>query len=182
MPPWVLDGGYDAAYKRLADPATRKKIADAIRTPSDDWENLYRAAGSADRVLLVEFKSDTLKPLTGKTLAEAARQRGEDPVDTIMNLVLEDRSRVGTVYFMMSEDNIRKQIVLPWVSFGSDAVVDGARAALHEVVGASARLRQLRARARQVRPRRQGAPAGGCDSEVERPARDESGARPIGAS
>jgi N-acyl-D-amino-acid deacylase len=121
MPPWVLDGGYDAAYKRLADPETRKKIAAAIRTPSDDWENLYRAAGSADRVLLVEFKSDALKPLTGKTLAEAAKMRGEDPVETIMNLVLEDRSRVGTVYFMMSEDNIRRQIVLPWVSFGSDA-------------------------------------------------------------
>ncbi len=121
MPPWVLDGGYEAAYKRLADPATRTKIAAAIRTPSNDWENLYRAAGSADRVLLVEFKSDKLKPLTGKTLAEAARLRGENPVDTIMNLVLEDRSRVGTVYFMISEDNIRKQIVLPWVSFGSDA-------------------------------------------------------------
>lgn len=121
MPPWVLDGGYDAAYKRLADPATRTKIAAAIRSPSNTWENLYRAAGSADRVLLVEFKSDKLKPLTGKTLAEAARLRGEDPVNTIMNLVLEDRSRVGTVYFMMSEDNIRKQIVLPWVSFGSDA-------------------------------------------------------------
>ena len=121
MPPWVLDGGYEAAYKRLADPATRTKIAAAIRTPSNDWENLYRAAGSADRVLLVEFKSDKLKPLTGKTLAEAAKLRGENPVDTIMNLVLEDRSRVGTVYFMISEDNIRKQIVLPWVSFGSDA-------------------------------------------------------------
>jgi N-acyl-D-amino-acid deacylase len=121
MPPWVLDGGYEAAYKRLADPATRTRIAAAIRTPSNDWENLYRAAGSADRVLLVEFKSDKLKPLTGKTLAEAARMRGENPVDTIMNLVLEDRSRVGTVYFMISEDNIRKQIVLPWVSFGSDA-------------------------------------------------------------
>jgi N-acyl-D-amino-acid deacylase len=121
MPPWVLDGGYEAAYKRLADPATRTKIAAAIRSPSNDWENLYRAAGSADRVLLVEFKSDKLKPLTGKTLAEAARMRGENPVDTIKNHVLEDRSRVGTVYFMMSEDNIRKQIVLPWVSFGSDA-------------------------------------------------------------
>ena len=121
MPPWVLDGGYDAAYKRLADPETRKKIAAAIRTPTKDWENLYLAAGSADRVLLVEFKSDALKPLTGKTLAEAAKQRGEDPVDTIMNLVLEDHSRVGTVYFMISEDNIRKQIALPWVSFGSDA-------------------------------------------------------------
>jgi N-acyl-D-amino-acid deacylase len=121
MPPWVLDGGYDAAYKRLADPEMRKKIAAAIRTPSDDWENLYRAAGTADRVLLVEFKSDALKPLTGKTLSEVAKMRREDPVDTIMNLVLEDRSRVGTVYFMMSEENIRKQIVLPWVSFGSDA-------------------------------------------------------------
>ncbi len=121
MPPWVLDGGYDAAYKRLADPATRKRIAEAIRTPSNDWENLFLAAGSPDRVLLVEFKSDALKPLTGKTLAEAARLRGEDPVDTIMNLVLEDHSRVGTVYFMISEENIRKEIVLPWLSFGSDA-------------------------------------------------------------
>jgi N-acyl-D-amino-acid deacylase len=121
MPPWVLDGGYDAAYKRLADPAIRPKIAAAIRSPGNDWENLYRAAGSADRVLLVEFKSEPLKPLTGKTLAEAAKLRGEDPVDTIMNLMLEDRSRVGTVYFMMSEDNIRKQIALPWMAFGSDA-------------------------------------------------------------
>jgi N-acyl-D-amino-acid deacylase len=121
MPPWVLDGGYDEAYKRLKDPATRKKIAEAIRTPSKDWENLYLAAGSPDRVVLVEFKSDALKPLTGKTVTEVAKQRGEDPVETIMNLVLEDRSRVGTVYFMMSEDNIKKQIKLPWLSFGSDA-------------------------------------------------------------
>jgi len=95
MPPWVLDGGYDAAYKRLADPAMRHKIAAAIRAPANDWENLYLAAGSPDRVLLVEFKSDKLKPLTGKTLAEAARLRGEDPVDTIMNLVLEDQSVSG---------------------------------------------------------------------------------------
>jgi N-acyl-D-amino-acid deacylase len=121
MPPWVLEGGYEEAYKRLANPQMRQKIAAAIRTPSSDWENLYLAAGSPDRVLLVEFKSDALKPLTGKTLAEAAKLRGEDPVDTIMNLVLQDRSRVGTVYFMMSEDNLRRQIRLPWVSFGSDA-------------------------------------------------------------
>src|SRR5215203_321691 len=121
MPPWVLDGGYDALYPRLTNPDTRKKIAAAIRTPSNEWENLFLAAGSPDRVLLVEFKSDALKPLTGKTLAEAAKLRGEDPVETIMNLVLEDRSRVGTVYFMMSEDNLRRQIQLPWVSFGSDA-------------------------------------------------------------
>jgi N-acyl-D-amino-acid deacylase len=121
MPPWVLDGGYEAAYKRLRDPAVRAKIALAIRTPSADWENLYLAAGSPDRVLLVEFRSEQLKPLTGKTLAEAARLRGEDPVDTIMNLIVEDQSRVGAVYFMMSEENILKQIALPWVSFGSDA-------------------------------------------------------------
>ncbi|HJR59740.1 MAG TPA: D-aminoacylase [Vicinamibacterales bacterium] len=121
MPPWVLDGGYDEAYKRLRDPDMRKKIAEAIRTGGSDWENLYVAAGSPDRVILVGFKNEKLKPLTGKTLAEVAKLRGEDPVDTIMNLVLEDQSRVGTVYFMMSEENLRKQIRLPWVSFGSDA-------------------------------------------------------------
>jgi len=121
MPPWVLDGGYEEAFKRLRDPEIRKKIASAIRTPSRDWENLFLAAGSPDRVLLVEFKSEALKRLTGKTLAEAARMRGEDPIDTIMNLVLEDRSRVGTVYFMMAEENLNRQIRLPWVSFGSDA-------------------------------------------------------------
>jgi len=121
MPPWVLDGGYDEAYKRLKDPAIRPKIAEAIRQGGSDWENLYLAAGSPDRVILVEFKNEKLKPLTGKTLAEVARLRNEDPVETIMNLVLEDQSRVGTVYFMMSEDNLRQQIGLPWVSFGSDA-------------------------------------------------------------
>ncbi len=121
MPPWVLDGGYEEAYKRLKDPATRKKIARAITTPSQDWENLYLAAGSPDRVLLVDFKSEALKPLTGKTLADVAKMRGESIPDAIMNLVLEDRSRVGTVYFMMSEDNVRKELRLPWVSFGSDA-------------------------------------------------------------
>src|SRR5688572_1068353 len=89
MPPWVLDGGYDAAYKRLRDPDTRKKIAAAIRTGGADWENLYLAAGSPDRVILVEFKNDALKPLTGKPLAEEAKLRGEDPIETIMNLVLE---------------------------------------------------------------------------------------------
>jgi N-acyl-D-aspartate/D-glutamate deacylase len=121
MPPWTQDGGYDALFARLRDPETRKKIAEAVRTPSNDWENLYLAAGSPDRILLVEFKSDALKPYTGKTLAEVAKLRGKDPVETLMDLVVEDQSRVGTVYFMISEDNIRKQIRLPWVSFGSDA-------------------------------------------------------------
>jgi N-acyl-D-amino-acid deacylase len=121
MPPWAEDGGYDALFKRLQDPAQRAKIAHAIRTPTDDWENLYLAAGSPDRVVLVEFKSDALKPLTGKTLGDVARLRGKSPEDTIMDLVLEDRSRIGTIYFMMSDENLKKEIQRPWVSFASDA-------------------------------------------------------------
>src|SRR5262247_2414028 len=121
LPPWVFDGGRDAAYKRLQDPATRQKIAEAGRTPSTEWENLYLLAGSPDRILLASFKSEKLKPLTGKTLAEVAKMRGKDPIETIMDLVLEDRSRIGTIYFLMSEENIKKQIRQPWVSFGSDA-------------------------------------------------------------
>ncbi len=121
MPPWVLDGGYPALFKRIQDPATRKKIVEEIRTPTDKWENLYLAAGSADKVLLVGFKNDKLKPLTGKTLAQVAKMRGTDPENTILDLVLEDQSRVGTVYFLMDEENIKKQIKYPWVSFGSDA-------------------------------------------------------------
>ena len=182
MPPWVLDGGYDEAYKRLRDPETRRKIAAAIRTPSRDWENLYLAAGSPDRVLLVEFKSDALKPLTGKTLAEAAKSRGEDPVDTIMNLVLEDRSRVGTVYFMMSDANLTRQIKLPWVSFGSDAASMAPEPPVHPLVGASPRLRQLRACARQVRPRREGADARRRRAPPQRTAGDQPRARAIAAS
>ncbi len=120
MPPWVLDGGYEAAFKRLRDPETRKKIAEEIRTPTDKWENLLLASGSPDRVLLVGFKNESLKKYTGKTLAEVAKLRNEDYTETIMNLVVEDQSRVGAVYFMMSEENLKKQIKLPWVSFGSD--------------------------------------------------------------
>lgn len=120
LPPWALDGGYEELYKRLQDPVTRKKIAEAVRTPTDEWENLYINAGSPERVLLAGFKSEKLKPLTGKTLGEVAKMRGTDPVETIMDLMLEDRSRVDAIYFQMSEDNIKKQIRLPWVSFGSD--------------------------------------------------------------
>ena len=120
LPPWTMDGGYEALFKRLEDPATRQKIAAEVRTPSDKWENLYLVAGSPDRVLLVGFKSEKLKPLTGKTLAEVARMRGKDPVETIMDLILEDRSRVGTVYFMMAEENLKKELRQPWVSIGSD--------------------------------------------------------------
>jgi len=121
MPPWVLDGGYGALYKRLQDAETRKKIAAEMRAPTNEWENMFLLPGSLDRILLVGFRSEKLKPLTGRTLAEVARMRGTDPTDTVMDLILEDRSRVGTVYFLMSEENIKKQIAQPWVSFGSDA-------------------------------------------------------------
>ena len=121
MPPWVLDGGYEALFKRLDDPETRQRIAQEIRTPTDKWENLYLGAGSPERVLLVGFRNEALRKYLGMSLAEVAKQRGEDPVEAIMNLIREDRSRVDTVYFMMSEENIKKQIKLPWVSFGSDA-------------------------------------------------------------
>jgi N-acyl-D-amino-acid deacylase len=121
LPPWTMDGGYEALFKRLEDPATRQKIAAEARAPSDKWENLYLAAGSPDRILLIGFKSEKLKPLTGKTLAEVAKMRGKDPIETIMDLILEDRSRVGTVYFLMAEENLKKELRQPWVSLGSDA-------------------------------------------------------------
>lgn len=121
LPPWTLDGGFEALFKRLQDAETRKKIASEVRTPTDKWENMYQLAGSPERILLVGFRNPTLKQYLGKNIAEVAKLRGTDPVETIMDLILEDRSRVDTVYFMMSEENVKKQLKLPWVSFGSDA-------------------------------------------------------------
>jgi N-acyl-D-amino-acid deacylase len=120
MPPWVQEGGYKAWAERLKDPAIRERVRQEMTTPTDKWESLYLAAGSPDQVLLVGFKNDKLKPLTGKTLAEVARLRGKSPEETAMDLVVEDGSRVSTIYFLMSEDNVRRQIALPWVSFDSD--------------------------------------------------------------
>jgi len=120
LPPWTEDGGYPALFKRLRDPATREKIAAEVRTPSDKWENLYLAAGSPEKILLAGFKSEKLKPLTGKSLAEVAKMRGKDPVETAMDLISEDESRIDSIYFLMSEENVKKEIAKPWVSFGSD--------------------------------------------------------------
>jgi N-acyl-D-aspartate/D-glutamate deacylase len=121
MPPWVQEGGLDQWCERLRDPAIRARVAEEMRTPTDRWENLLLAAGSAERVLLVEFKTDALKPLTGKTLAAVARERGTSVEETAMDLVVADHTRIGTIYFLMSEENVRRQIRLPWVGFGSDA-------------------------------------------------------------
>src|SRR5881396_3505713 len=120
LPPWTEDGGYPALFKRLRDPAAREKIKAEVKIDSDKWENLYLAAGSPDNILLVGFKSDKLKPLTGKTLTEIAKMRGKDPITTIMDLIAEDESRIGTIYFLMSEENVKKEMAKPWISFCSD--------------------------------------------------------------
>jgi N-acyl-D-amino-acid deacylase len=120
MPTWVQAGGLDAWIARLKDPATRARVVREIARPGADWESLYQAAGSADNVRLVAFKNDRLKPLTGKTLAEVARLRGRSPEETFVDLVVEDGSRVGTIYFVMDEQNLRKELQRPWVSLGSD--------------------------------------------------------------
>jgi len=121
IPPWARAGGYEELFRRIQDPETRTRILADMRRPAEGWENLCRAAGSPERLLMVEFKTDALKPLTGKTLVEAAKMRGTDPESTILDLVLQDRTRIGVVFFLMSEDNVRKQVRRPWVSFGSDA-------------------------------------------------------------
>jgi N-acyl-D-amino-acid deacylase len=121
MPPWVQDGGFEASIRRMKDPSTRKRIAREMRESRDGWENMYLQAGSPDRILLVGFRNEKLKPLTGKTLAEIAKIRGKSPEETAMDLIVEDDSPIATVYFSQSEENLRKKIALPWVSFCSDS-------------------------------------------------------------
>ncbi len=120
MPPWVQEGGYTMWKQRLQDPMTRQKVLKEMLTPTDEWENLFLASG-AENMILVGFRNDSLKHLTGKRLAEVAAERKKSPAETIIDLVIEDGSRVETVYFLMSEENVRKQIAIPWMSFCSDA-------------------------------------------------------------
>ena len=121
VPPWVQEGGFEASLNRMRDPELRERIIEEMNTPSDEWENMFLLVGSFDNILLVNFKSEALKPLTGKTLAEVIEMRGTSPENTIMDLIIEDVSRVGAVYFTQSEDIVRRAVALPWVSFNSDA-------------------------------------------------------------
>jgi N-acyl-D-amino-acid deacylase len=121
LPPWVQDGGHEAMIERLTDPAIRSRVIAEMKVPTDEWENLRLLAGTADRVLLIGFKSEALKPLTGKSLADVSEQRGTPVEDTIIDLIIEDDSRVDTAYFLMSEDNVELGLRQPWVSLGSDA-------------------------------------------------------------
>ncbi|MCE7863658.1 MAG: D-aminoacylase [Bacteroidetes bacterium CHB5] len=121
MPPWVQEGGIKVWIKRLQDPKIRKQALDEMRKPSDKWENLLLMAGGPDRVLLLDFANDSLKRFIGKTLAEVSEIYGKSPEETAMDLVITDSTRVGTAYFMMSEENVKRQIALPYISFCSDA-------------------------------------------------------------
>lgn len=120
FPPSLQDGGFGKLRERLMDPAIRQKMAVAMNTDARDWENLYYGAGGAANVLLLGFKQDSLKKYTGKTLEEVAKIRGTSPEVTAMDLIVQDSTRIGVAYFLMNEDNVKKQIALPWVSFGSD--------------------------------------------------------------
>jgi N-acyl-D-aspartate/D-glutamate deacylase len=119
IPPWAMAGGEVAMRRRLRDPDDRKRVLDDIRNKTD-WPNFYHNAGSPDNLVLLGFKQETLKPLQGKTLAQIAKLRGKDPVETLLDLLLEDESGIGTAYFITAEENLRKLVPLPWVSFGSD--------------------------------------------------------------
>ncbi len=121
LPAWAHDGGDAALLARLQDPATRERIKQAMNTPSDAWENMWLEVDSPEKIVLAGFTSPALRHLTGKTLAEVAAMRNTSPEDTALDLLVEDGGRIFTIYFTMSEDNIRKQVVLPWVSFCSDA-------------------------------------------------------------
>ena len=121
LPPWVQAGGIDAMVDRLKDPAIRKRVLRDMRDPHGGWENIRLLAGSDERVLLLDFKTESLKPLIGKSLAQVAKERGESPEETLIDLVVEDRGRVGAAYFLMSEDNVELGLKQPWVSLGSDA-------------------------------------------------------------
>jgi N-acyl-D-amino-acid deacylase len=121
VPPWAHDGGTEALIRRLKEPETRQKIAAEMRAPGRGWENLCLLTGSPERILLVGFGPEAMKPLQGKTLAEVAKMREKDPVDVAIDLVVESNSQVGAVFFLMSEENVKKGVALPWVSFGSDA-------------------------------------------------------------
>jgi N-acyl-D-amino-acid deacylase len=127
MPPWVREGGYEKWAARLSDPATRAKVAAEMKQRPVGWDNLYFQAGSPDRVLFLAFKNPALKKYTGKSLTQVAKERGKSPEETAMDLVVEDGTRVGTAYFLMSEDNVARQVALPWMAFDSDESAQAPR-------------------------------------------------------
>ena len=120
FPPTLQDGGFGKLRVRLQDPVIRKQMVKVMHTNANDWENLYYGSGGPENILLLQFKQDSLKKFTGKTVAEVARIRGTTPEETAMDLIVQDSTRVGVAYFLMNENNVQKEVALPWVSFGSD--------------------------------------------------------------
>lgn len=120
FPPWSQDGGHSAWIERLRDPETRQRIADEIATPTDDWENFYLMAGGGEGILLLGFRTEELQQYVGMTLAEVSEERGTDEIETAIDLTIEDNNRIGAIWQLMSEENVQRQIQLPWMSFGSD--------------------------------------------------------------
>jgi len=121
FPPSLQDGGFDKLWKRLQDPSIRKQMKKAMNTDAQDWENTYYGAGGPNGVLLLAFRTDSLRKYIGKTLAEVAQIRGSTPEETAMDLIVQDSTRIGVSYFSMDSNNIKKEVALPWVSFCSDA-------------------------------------------------------------
>lgn len=120
FPPSLQDGGFGKLRERLMNPTIREEMKKAMNTNATDWENLYYGTGGPEHVLLLSFRQDSLKKYTGKTLAEVAKIRGSTAEDAAIDLIIQDSTRVGTAFFLMSEENVKKQVAIPWVSFGSD--------------------------------------------------------------
>jgi N-acyl-D-amino-acid deacylase len=120
-PPWAQEGSVADFIERLKDPDTRQKIEKEMASPETDWENFYQLAGSPDNILLLEFKVDSLKKYTGQTLTNVSKQRGTDPIPTILDLLIENGGDIGSVFFVMSEENVKRKIKQPYMTFGSDA-------------------------------------------------------------
>jgi N-acyl-D-amino-acid deacylase len=121
LPPWVQAGGHEAMVARLKDPAIRKRVIAEMQDPNVEWENIRTLTGSDERVLLLDFKNEKLKPLIGQSLAAVAKARGTSPEETVLDLIIEDDGRVAAAFFLMSEDNVELGLKQPWVSLGSDA-------------------------------------------------------------
>lgn len=120
MPPTLQDGGFGKLWERLHDPFIRNKLIKEMNTKTDKWENFFYGVGTPENILVVGFKQDSLKKHIGKTLGQLAKEFGKSPEETAMDLIIKDSTRVECIYFLMNEDNVKKQVAIPWVSFGSD--------------------------------------------------------------
>lgn len=157
MPAWVQEGGLERWIERLQDPELRRRVLDEINDADADWENLLHNAGPSNIHLSV-LRNEELRPLTGKSLAEVAEEWGLSPAETMVELVIRDRSSVGATFFLMAEENIEKKIALPYVTFGSDATSIAAEGRFLETkphprtYGTFARVLGKYTRDRQVLP------------------------------